>query len=614
MAVYKDIKNIYISQTDIDNLGRTENLQNLKLLAFKFAAANELSDYAMVDGYLDAYEDATGVDTGGSTDEILNTTSNYYSGAQDGNYFGDGSLGDVTFGASSITQANDSTAIDTVLSTGSESGGPGSSSYGGSVPNSSACYELTVPNHSGSYDGDMVVANFNTLTINASVTLTTQRPCRGMLIYVKGNCVINGALSMTSRGGSANPTTSGSSSSDAVSGTGIRMPMVTSGGSSTLSAADFNGCGTSAKTAVANQAAISGNGTIFAVSQVGGSAGAGVNHSYVGCGSSVSPGGTEGNTGSAGATGAVTIGTGGGGSGAGSAHYGTPNGNSGPGGAGGAFSGGAGGGGAVGRSTTSTGGTGGSYGGSGGNGDTGASGSSGAGGGAGNTGGTNETSGVTFTNAQNGVGGLIWLIVGGTLTIASGATVEAKGVVGSTNGNGYTAASGGSSGGGACMVLHSGALSNSGSITAAGGVASSGSGSGCHGPNAAYRGGAGGAGGVHTAQVSTASAYNNMTLISNAQTATAAPTEIRLQLFEEMVTANTINTDIKGWVSRDNGTTFTQVTLADEGDWQSGKRVFAGTADVSGQPSGTSIKYKVTTHNQATSRQARIHGACVLWK
>ena len=47
------------------------------------------------------------------------------------NYFGDGSLGDCQFGASAITQSGDSVAIDTVLSTGSESGGPGSNSYGG---------------------------------------------------------------------------------------------------------------------------------------------------------------------------------------------------------------------------------------------------------------------------------------------------------------------------------------------------------------------------------------------------------------------------------------------------------------------------------------------------
>ena len=56
-----------------------------------------------------------------------------------------------------------------------------------------------------------------------------------------------------------------------------------------------------------------------------------------------------------------------------------------------------------------------------------------------------------------------------------------------------------------------------------------------------------------------------MTLISNTQTAQAAPTEGRLMIYEEASTGSvTLNTDLKGYVSRDNGTTYTQVTLADD--------------------------------------------------
>ena len=58
---------------------------------------------------------------------------------------------------------------------------------------------------------------------------------------------------------------------------------------------------------------------------------------------------------------------------------------------------------------------------------------------------------------------------------------------------------------------------------------------------------------------------NNMTLISNAQTAQAAPTEGRLMLYEEDIDSITLNTDIKGYVSRDGGTTYTQTPLTDEG-------------------------------------------------
>ena len=71
-------------------------------------------------------------------------TGLFGAGSGVGNYFGDESLGDCQFGASAITQSGDSTAIDSVLSTGSESGGPGASSYGTGVtnqlvPNPSAC-------------------------------------------------------------------------------------------------------------------------------------------------------------------------------------------------------------------------------------------------------------------------------------------------------------------------------------------------------------------------------------------------------------------------------------------------------------------------------------------
>jgi len=57
-----------------------------------------------------------------------------------------------------------------------------------------------------------------------------------------------------------------------------------------------------------------------------------------------------------------------------------------------------------------------------------------------------------------------------------------------------------------------------------------------------------------------------MTLVSNAYTAQAAPTTARIILDEESYAgATTLNTDLKAYASRDNGTTFTQVTLADQG-------------------------------------------------
>lgn len=102
---------------------------------------------------------------------------------------------------------------------------------------------------------------------------------------------------------------------------------------------------------------------------------------------------------------------------------------------------------------------------------------------------------------------------------------------------------------------------------------------------------------------------NNMTLIANAVTAEAEPTQARIVLFEEDVDAVTLNTDIKAWVSIDNGSNYDQITLADEGDWETGKRILSGIVDVSAR-TGTSIKYKVTTHN---GKELKLHGTACSW-
>ena len=112
----------------------------------------------------------------------------------------------------------------------------------------------TVPNKNGSYDGDMVVKQYSSMTINNGDTITTDQPCRGLMILVQGNCTINGTLSMTGRGAYANPTSNGGSDSNSVDANGLRMPFVTSGGSSSLSASNtlFNGCGNDARSVLGN--------------------------------------------------------------------------------------------------------------------------------------------------------------------------------------------------------------------------------------------------------------------------------------------------------------------------------------------------------------------------
>ena len=43
------------------------------------------------------------------------------------------------------------------------------------------------------------------------------------------------------------------------------------------------------------------------------------------------------------------------------------------------------------------------------------------------------------------------------------------------------------------------------------------------------------------------------------------------------------------------------------------QRLLSGAVDISGQPSGTAMKYKIETLNQSTSKVCRLHGASLLW-
>lgn len=345
------------------------------------------------------------------------------SGGGDANYFGDGSDGAVT---------------------------------------TSGDLTYTVPSKNGSYDGDMVVKNYSALTISSGDTVTTDAPGRGMLVYVTGNCTVTGTLSMTARGACASATSSGGSDASAVNASGIQLGMFTASGSDTLAAATFAGCGTPAVTAVANQPAISSNGTLFSIERAGSAAGSGA---------FASPGvqinGDPGDNGSSDASLQCA------GGGAGGANQ---NASSGSGGSSTCFSGGAGGGGGYGLG-------GGGASGASGNGCAGSAGSSSAGsigGGAGNPG---------HGTGGDGTGGLIWLVVGGDLTITG--SIVAKGVASVSSG--YYAGGGGS-GGGAIMILYAGTLSNSGTVSAGGGA-----GGGGH-----ANGGAGGNGGTNLTQVNSA--------------------------------------------------------------------------------------------------------------
>jgi len=105
-------------------------------------------------------------------------------------------------------------------------------------------------------------------------------------------------------------------------------------------------------------------------------------------------------------------------------------------------------------------------------------------------------------------------------------------------------------------------------------------------------------------------ASNNMTLISNSFTAEAQADTARIVLFQEDVDSVTLNTDLIASLSRDGGTTFTAVTLVDEGNYESGRRILSASIDISGQPSGTSMEYKIETAN---NKDLKIHGTGLSW-
>jgi len=335
--------------------------------------------------------------------------------------------------------------------------GASSPNYFGTSADGSVTYttntNLIVPNKNGGYDGDMVVMNYSDLTIDSGVKLTTDQPGRGMLIYVSGNCTINGTLSMKGRGAYANPTVGGASDGNVVPAAGLQLPFRTDSGSSSLtaSAALLNGAGTAARTAVSNHPTLSSNGTVITLVRQGAAGG-----SRTGGGTPISP-----NAGSNGATGQ----TGGGGSGGG--YYNQSS--AGAGSYGSCFGGGSAGGGTHGGSSGDA--T--AWGGPGGNGATPDGGYS-TPGGIGNGNGTWSSTNTLFgnngtANTVSGTGGLIILVVGGILTIGPSGLITAQGVNGSSFNTTNERGGGGASGGGNIVVAYRTALNNSGSITANGG-------------------------------------------------------------------------------------------------------------------------------------------------
>ena len=107
---------------------------------------------------------------------------------------------------------------------------------------------------------------------------------------------------------------------------------------------------------------------------------------------------------------------------------------------------------------------------------------------------------------------------------------------------------------------------------------------------------------------------SNMTLVSTSTTAEAVPTKGDIVItYTNGAGTATINTDIKAYVSRDNGTTYTQLTLVDQGDTGGHTILTAHDVDISSQPSGSTMLYKIETLNQSASKETRIQAVSLGW-
>jgi hypothetical protein len=100
----------------------------------------------------------------------------------------------------------------------------------------------------------------------------------------------------------------------------------------------------------------------------------------------------------------------------------------------------------------------------------------------------------------------------------------------------------------------------------------------------------------NTMSWTSAGSATNMVLISDTFTALSAPTTGLITIWHQAVDSVTLNTDLVAAVSRDAGSTWTNITLASVATLATGQ-VLTGSADISAQPSGTSMIYRLTVAN-----------------
>ena len=162
-------------------------------------------------------------------------------------------------------------------------------------------------------------------------------------------------------------------------------------------------------------------------------------------------------------------------------------------------------------------------------------------------------------------------------------------------------------GGGGAGATYGGTIGPAGTANTGGGA------------GGAYNGSAGdyggGSGVVLVRRLTDATTYNDMTLISNAQTANdGAPDNADLVItYTDGAGTATINTDIKAYVSRDGSAYSSAVTLVSQGTTGGHTILTANGIDISGITSGTSMRWKIETLNQSITKSTRIQAVSLGW-
>ena len=91
---------------------------------------------------------------------------------------------------------------------------------------------------------------------------------------------------------------------------------------------------------------------------------------------------------------------------------------------------------------------------------------------------------------------------------------------------------------------------------------------------------------------------------ANTTTSIGRSGEYNAQLYTGFIDEVRITTGVALWTSNFS---------VPVGPYQTSRRLLSGSVDISGQPSGTNVKYKITTHNQAATKQTRVYGTSMAW-